>query len=220
MRIFAGYTIDIHKFNDGEIYARILESVRGCDVFVIQPTSPDANLHLMELLIIVDALKRASPQRITAVIPYFGYSRQDRKTKPREPISAKLIAKMIEAAGVNRVITFDLHVAQAQGFFDIPSADILLILTTLVSLEAIYLSIFIQMTVNKHGEELEEVSEDIGEIQEDVDELQEDVEEITEEEGAEEAEEERRKVEQKNALVTIQTDLRKLMQDIEKLQQK
>jgi len=119
--------IDIHKFNDGEIYARILESVRGCDVFVIQPTSPDANLHLMELLIIVDALKRASPQRITAVIPYFGYSRQDRKTKPREPISAKLIAKMIEAAGVDNVMTFDLHVAQVQGFFDIPSDNLDLI---------------------------------------------------------------------------------------------
>ena len=124
-RLNIGLTpIDIHKFNDGEIYVRILESVRGCNVFVIQPTSPDANLHLMELLIMVDALKRASPKRITAVIPYFGYSRQDRKTKPREPITAKLVAKLIEAAGVDRVMTFDLHVAQVQGFFDIPSDNL------------------------------------------------------------------------------------------------
>ena len=119
--------VDIHKFSDGEIYVRILESVRGCDVFIIQPTSPDANLHLMELLIMVDALKRSSPQRITAVIPYLGYSRQDRKTKPREPITAKLVAKMIEVAGVDRVMTFDLHVAQVQGFFDIPSDNLDLI---------------------------------------------------------------------------------------------
>src|SRR3989344_7298172 len=90
--------IEIHRFSDGEIYARVLESVRGCDVFIIQPTSPDVNANLMELLIIVDALKRSSPARITAVIPYFGYSRQDRKAKAREPISAKLVAKMIETA--------------------------------------------------------------------------------------------------------------------------
>jgi ribose-phosphate pyrophosphokinase len=119
--------VDIHRFNDGEIYVRILESVRGCNVFIIQPTSPDANFHLMELLIMVDALKRASPKRITAVIPYFGYSRQDRKTKAREPITAKLVAKIIEAAGVDRVMTFDLHVAQVQGFFDIPSDNLDLI---------------------------------------------------------------------------------------------
>ncbi len=119
--------VDIHRFNDGEIYVRILESVRGCNMFVIQPTSPDANLNLMELLIMVDALKRASTQKITAVIPYFGYSRQDRKTKPREPISAKLVAKMIEAAGVDSVMTFDLHVAQVQGFFDITSDNLDLI---------------------------------------------------------------------------------------------
>jgi len=116
--------VDIHKFNDGEIYVRILESVRGSDIYIIQPTSPDANLNLMELLITVDALKRSSPQRITAVIPYFGYSRQDRKAKAREPISAKLVAKMIESAGVDRVMTFDLHVDQLQGFFDIPSDNL------------------------------------------------------------------------------------------------
>jgi ribose-phosphate pyrophosphokinase len=115
---------DIHKFSDGEIYVRILESVRGSDVYVIQPTSSDANLNLMELLITIDALKRSSPQRITAVIPYFGYSRQDRKAKAREPISAKLVAKMIEAAGASRVMTFELHVDQVQGFFDIPSDNL------------------------------------------------------------------------------------------------
>ena len=111
--------VDIKRFSDGEIYVRILESVRGSDVYIIQPTSPDANLNLMELLITVDALKRSSPQRITAVIPYFGYSRQDKKIAAREPITAKLVSKMIESAGVDRVMTFDLHVPQIQGFFDI-----------------------------------------------------------------------------------------------------
>ena len=119
--------VEIYRFSDGEIYARILESVRGCDVFLIQPTCPDVNANLMELLIMVDALKRASPARITAVIPYFGYSRQDRKVRAREPISAKLVSKMIENAGVNIVMTFDLHVAQLQGFFDIPSDNLDLI---------------------------------------------------------------------------------------------
>lgn len=116
--------VDIHKFSDGEIYVRILESVRGSDVYIIQPTSPDANLNLMELLITIDALKRSSPQRITAVIPYFGYARQDRKAKSREPISAKLVAKMIESAGTDRIMTFELHVDQVQGFFDIPSDNL------------------------------------------------------------------------------------------------
>jgi ribose-phosphate pyrophosphokinase len=116
--------VDIHKFSDGEIYVRILESVRGSDIYIIQPTSPDANLNLMELLITIDALKRSSPQRITAVIPYFGYSRQDRKAKAREPISAKLVAKMIESAGADRIMTFELHVDQLQGFFDIPSDNL------------------------------------------------------------------------------------------------
>ena len=116
--------VEIKRFHDGEIYCRVLESVRGCDVFIIQPTSPDASLHLMELLILVDALKRSSPDKITAVIPYYGYCRQDKKTKPREPITAKLVANMIETAGVDRVIMFDLHVAQVQGFFDIPSDNL------------------------------------------------------------------------------------------------
>lgn len=116
--------VEIKKFHDGEIYCRVLESVRGCDVFIIQPTSPDANHNLMELLIMVDALKRSSPDKITAVIPYYGYCRQDKKIKPREPITAKLVANMIMTAGVNRVIMFDLHVPQVQGFFDIPSDNL------------------------------------------------------------------------------------------------
>lgn len=119
--------VDIRRFSDGEIYCRILESVRGGDVYIIQPTSADANHNLMELLIMVDALNRSSPEKITAVIPYFGYCRQDKKTKAREPITAKLVANMIQIAGVNRVIMFDLHVAQVQGFFDIPSDNLDLI---------------------------------------------------------------------------------------------
>ena len=119
--------VEIKRFHDGEIYCRVLESVRGCDVFIVQPTSPDASLNLMELLIMVDALKRSSPDKITAVIPYYGYCRQDKKSKPREPITAKLVANMIAIAGVDRVIMFDLHVAQVQGFFDIPSDNLDLI---------------------------------------------------------------------------------------------
>ena len=116
--------VEIKRFSDGEIYCRFLESVRGADAYLIQPTSPDASLNLMELLIMVDALKRSSPEKITAVIPYYGYCRQDKKTKPREPITAKLVANMIQVAGVDRVIMFDLHVAQVQGFFDIPSDNL------------------------------------------------------------------------------------------------
>ena len=116
--------VEIKRFHDGEIYCRVMESVRGADVYVIQPTSPDASLNLMELLIMVDAIRRSSPDRITAVIPYYGYCRQDKKTKPREPITAKLVANMLETAGVDRVMMFDLHVAQVQGFFDIPSDNL------------------------------------------------------------------------------------------------
>ena len=116
--------VDIRKFSDGEIYCRILESVRGCDVYIIQPTSEDANHNLMELLIMVDALKRSSPDKITAVVPYFGYCRQDKKTKAREPITSKLVANIIETAGVDRIMIFDLHVPQVQGFFDIPSDNL------------------------------------------------------------------------------------------------
>src|SRR5256884_6640328 len=110
----------ISSFPDGETYVMIEENVRGRDVFLIQPTSPPSNQHLMELLIMVDAARRASADRITAVIPFFGYARQDRKDKPRVPITAKLIANLLYAAGVNRVLTMDLHAQQVQGFFDIP----------------------------------------------------------------------------------------------------
>lgn len=111
---------DLKRFSDGEISVQITESVRGRDVFIVQPTCAPANDNLMELLVMVDALKRSSASFITAVIPYFGYARQDRKAAPRVPISAKLVADMLEAAGVNRVITIDLHAAQIQGFFNIP----------------------------------------------------------------------------------------------------
>lgn len=111
---------EVGKFSDGEAYVKINETVRGRDVFIVQPTSAPVNDHLMELLIMVDALKRASAGRITAVIPYYGYARQDRKTRARDPISAKLVADLIETAGADRVLTMDLHCAQIQGFFDIP----------------------------------------------------------------------------------------------------
>lgn len=110
----------INKFSDGEISVQIKESVRGQDVFIVQPTSAPANDHLMELLIMVDALKRSSARSISAVMPYYGYARQDRKAAPRVPISAKLVADMLEAAGIDRMITIDLHAAQIQGFFNIP----------------------------------------------------------------------------------------------------
>jgi len=112
--------LTIFRFPDGEIGVRIDESVRGEDVFVIQPTCPPVNENLMELLVIVDALRRASADRITAVIPYFGYARQDRKIRPREPISAKLVANLLTAAGCQRILSVDLHAGQIWGFFDIP----------------------------------------------------------------------------------------------------
>jgi len=111
---------DVSRFPDGEIKVKIEESVRGEDVFIIQSTSPPTNEYLMELLIMIDALRRASAGRITAVIPYYGYARQERKTQPREPITAKLVANLLVSAGVNRVLTMDLHAGQIQGFFDIP----------------------------------------------------------------------------------------------------
>jgi len=110
----------VTEFSDGEIMVQINENVRGSDVFVLQPTSMPVNRNLMELLLMVDALKRASAGRITAVLPYYGYARQDRKVQPRVPISAKLVADLITAAGINRVLTMDLHAAQIQGFFNIP----------------------------------------------------------------------------------------------------
>jgi ribose-phosphate pyrophosphokinase len=110
----------VRVFSDGEIHVQINENVRGTDVFIIQPTSTPADRHLMELLLMIDALKRASAQRITAVLPYYGYARQDRKDRPRVPISSRLVAAILETAGADRVLTLDLHAPQIQGFFDIP----------------------------------------------------------------------------------------------------
>jgi len=115
----------ISTFADGEISVSISESVRGSDVFLVQSTCGPVNNNLMELLIMIDSCKRASAGRITAVIPYFGYARQDRKSKARDPISAKLVANLITAAGADRVLTMDLHAAQIQGFFDIPVDNML-----------------------------------------------------------------------------------------------
>ncbi len=110
----------IGRFSDGEIQVKIVDSVRGADCYIIQPTCAPVNENIMELLVIADALKRASARRITAVIPYYGYARQDRKAEPRVPITSKLVANLITASGINRVLTMDLHARQIQGFFDIP----------------------------------------------------------------------------------------------------
>ena len=110
----------VSKFSDGETRVHIEDNVRGKDVFIVQPTSPPVNDHLMELLVIIDTLKRASAKRITAVIPYYGYGRQDRKTSPRVPITARLVADLIQTAGAHRVLAFELHAGQIQGFFNIP----------------------------------------------------------------------------------------------------
>jgi ribose-phosphate pyrophosphokinase len=115
---------DVRRFSDDEVFVEIHENVRGEDMFVMQSTSAPANDNLMELLIMIDALRRASARRITAVIPYFGYARQDRKVGPRTPISAKLVANLITEAGANRVLTVDLHAGQIQGFFDIPTDNL------------------------------------------------------------------------------------------------
>lgn len=112
--------LEVGKFSDGETSINIKESVRGCDVFIVQSTNTPVNDNLMELLLIIDACKRASAGRITAVVPYFGYARQDRKAHPRDPISAKLVADILQTAGANRVLTMDLHSSQVQGFFNIP----------------------------------------------------------------------------------------------------
>src|SRR5258706_3489758 len=110
----------LRRFPDSEVSFQIDENIRGTDVFIVQPTSNPVDQHLMELMIMIDAFKRSSASRITAVVPYYGYARQDRKDKPRVPISAKLVANVLSAAGTNRVLTMDLHKAQIQGFFDIP----------------------------------------------------------------------------------------------------
>ena len=114
----------VRRFSDMEVFVEILENVRGEDVFVIQSTSYPANDHLMELLVCLDALRRGSARRVTAVIPYYGYARQDRKSSPRSPISAKLVANLITTAGADRVLTLDLHAGQIQGFFDIPTDNL------------------------------------------------------------------------------------------------
>ncbi|MBB5520000.1 ribose-phosphate pyrophosphokinase [Amphiplicatus metriothermophilus] len=144
---------DIRTFKDSEVFVEIRENVRGEDVFVIQSTSTPANDNLMELLIIMDALTRASASRITAVIPYFGYARQDRKAGPRTPISAKLVANLITTAGADRVLTVDLHAGQIQGFFDIPTDNLYAV------------KVFERRIREIHGGELDDVtiiSPDVG----------------------------------------------------------
>ena len=144
----------VTTFADGEVSLTINESVRGSDVFLVQSTCKPVNNNLMELLIMIDACRRASAGRITAVIPYFGYARQDRKAKGRDPISAKLVANMIEAAGADRVLTMDLHAAQIQGFFDIPVDNLL------------SNPIFVKYYMSKfeHPEEMVVVSPDVGSV--------------------------------------------------------
>src|SRR6187200_2826998 len=120
---FLGITLGqarLRRFPDSEVSFQIDENIRGADVYIVQPTSNPVDQHLMELLVMIDAFRRSSASRITAVVPYYGYARQDRKDKPRVPISAKLVANLLSAAGTNRVLTMDLHKAQIQGFFDIP----------------------------------------------------------------------------------------------------
>ena len=148
----------VKTFADGEASVSLEETVRGCDVFLIQSTCRPVNDHLMELLVMIDACRRASAGRITAVIPYFGYARQDRKAKSRDPISAKLVANMITAAGADRVLTMDLHAAQIQGFFDIP-VDHLLGNPTFVEY---YLSKFPEDTYNH--DDFVVVSPDVGSV--------------------------------------------------------
>ena len=145
---------NVRRFADQEIFIEVLDNVRGQDVFVIQSTSFPANDHLMELLIMIDALKRGSARRITAVIPYFGYARQDRKTSPRSPISAKLVANLITTAGADRVLSLDLHSGQIQGFFDIPVDNLFAGTPVLVP--------YIQKTTNKNAKPLTIVSPDVG----------------------------------------------------------
>lgn len=142
----------VSKFSEGEIRVKINENVRGKDVFIIQPTCPPTNDNLMELLVMIDAMKRASSARITAVVPYFGYARQDRKDQPRVPITAKLVANLLTVAGANRVLTMDLHAGQIQGFFDIPVDNLFAI------------NVFIEYFKNQNNKDLVIVSPDVGSI--------------------------------------------------------
>ncbi|HIT73291.1 ribose-phosphate pyrophosphokinase [Tyzzerella sp. An114] len=146
---------EVSQFSDGEISMKINETIRGADVYIIQSTSYPVNDNLMELLIMIDAMKRASAGRITAVIPYYGYARQDRKTRARDPISAKLVANLLTSAGANRVLTMDLHCAQIQGFFDIPVDNL------------VGLPLLTNYYSQKYGEDLSEfvaVSPDLGSV--------------------------------------------------------
>lgn len=142
----------VGRFSEGEIRVKINENVRGKDVFIIQPTCPPSNDNLMELLIMIDAMRRASAKRITAVIPYFGYARQDRKDQPRVPITAKLVANLLTTSGVNRILTVDLHAGQIQGFFDIPVDHLFSV--------GVFVDYFAKMNVK----DLVVVSPDVGSI--------------------------------------------------------
>lgn len=143
---------EISRFNDGEIRIKIDDDVRGRDVFIVQPTCHPVNENIMELLILIDAIRRASARRITAVVPYYGYSRQDRKDRPRVPITAKLVANLITGAGANRVLTMDLHAGQIQGFFDIPLDNLFAI------------NVFLDYFERLHLPNLVVVSPDVGGI--------------------------------------------------------
>ena len=142
----------VSRFSEGEVRVKINENVRGKDVFVVQPTCPPSNENIMELLIMIDALKRASALRITAVVPYFGYARQDRKDQPRVPITAKLVANLLTVSGANRVLTMDLHAGQIQGFFDIPVDHLFAI------------NVFIEHFSKLNNKDLVVVSPDVGSI--------------------------------------------------------
>lgn len=144
---------ELTTFPDGETFVQIHENIRGGDIFIVQPTCPPTNQNLMELLIMVDAVRRASAQRITAVLPFFGYARQDRKDRPRVPITAKLVANLLVAAGVHRVLTVDLHAGQIQGFFDIP-------------VDHLYAAPVLMKAIRERGihEDLVVVSPDVGGI--------------------------------------------------------
>lgn len=148
---------EVGQFSDGEVSVSIGESVRGCDVFVIQSTSAPTNDNLMELLVMIDALKRASAGRITAVMPYFGYARQDRKARARDPITAKLVANLISAAGADRILTMDLHASQIQGFFDIP-------VDHLLGVPILAKAIADQPFIKEAGDDLVVVSPDVGSV--------------------------------------------------------
>ncbi len=144
----------VGRFSDGEIFVNTFETVRGCDIFVVQPTCTPVNENLMEMLIMIDSFKRASAGRITAVIPYYGYARQDRKTKARDPITAKLVADLINAAGADRVLTMDMHALQIQGFFNIP-VDHMLGMPILVEH---------YKSINFVGDDMVVVSPDLGSV--------------------------------------------------------